>query len=239
MEVTNTQVSTQRQRRTQLLSFQARRRERGATIFVVLTVMTLLTAVGVYAARAASLVDRAAGFDRQFLQTHYVSALGTLAAATELGGGSGALALDRMGKSREACRATRGMVADSDAGRCLRYSMREIQERVNSFYPTQALLDNAKNGPPAEPGSLGPYSPATGAALEGNFVVELSDRGYAAPVAGSDLSGSGTLSRYARVTATAMGQVTPFTGDTACVEGAAAVTGIETTRAYVEFGPVE
>lgn len=216
----------------QLLAFRQRREKRGATIFVVLTVMTLLTAVGVYAARSASLVDRAAGFDRQFLQTHYIAAYGTLAIAAELGTGSASMRVMQMAKSPEICMVTRGLTyPGTGKAPCMKLSMEELAGRVGSFYPDRKLLEQ-----PTElvPGSLGPYKDA---ALDGNFAIELSEPGpVSRPVAGSDVGGTGTSFQYLRVTATTLGQVAPKVG--ACTEGASAVAGLETMRAYVEFGPV-
>ncbi len=233
---TNPEADVERQ----LLAFRQRRGERGATIFVVLTVMTLLTAVGVYAARSASLVDRAAGFDRQFLQTHYIAAYGTLALAAELGTGSASMRVMQMAKNPETCLVTRGLVyPGSGVAPCMKLTMADLADRVGTFYSGTKLLEQTQTGSPMIPGSLGPYSVLSGAALEGNFSIELSEPGpVSRPVAGTDVGGTGTAFQYLRVTATALGQVTPYVGNTTCVEGASAVAGLETMRAYVEFGPV-
>ena len=60
--------------------------ERGAAIFIVVAVLTLLSAIGIFAARAATLAEQASGYDRQNTQNHYVSEYALMAAATELGG---------------------------------------------------------------------------------------------------------------------------------------------------------
>ncbi len=234
---TNPQTDIERQ----LLAFRQRREQRGATIFVVLTVMTLLTAVGVYAARSASLVDRAAGFDRQFLQTHYIAAYGTLALAAELGTGSASMLVRQMDNNPETCLATRGLnYPGGGKAPCMKLTMADLADRVGTFYSGTKLLEQTQTGSPMIPGSLGPYSVLSGAALEGNFSIELSDRGTASRlVPGADASGaSSNPLEYVRVTVTALGQVTPYVGNTSCVEGVSAVAGLETMRAYVEFGPV-
>jgi hypothetical protein len=226
--------------RARLARLKRRRDERGATIFVVLTVMTLLTAVGVYAARSASLVTRAAGFDRQFSQTHYVAAYGTLALAAELGTGTATMQVSRMAQAPQDCRVTRNLTyPGGGAAPCLRFSMAELANRVDGFNPGRNLLEPSVAGPPIVPGSLGPYPPSTGAALDGNFAIELSEPGpVERPVAGTDVGGSGTSFRYLRVTATTQGQVAPVTAGGNCLDGAAAVAGLETMRAFIEFGPV-
>ncbi len=65
----------------------SRRSERGASVFIVLLVITLLTAIGIFSARSASLVDQAAGYDRQLVQTQYVPELAGRAVGAELGDG--------------------------------------------------------------------------------------------------------------------------------------------------------
>jgi len=55
-------------------------RERGASLFIVVLVITVLTAIGIFAARNASQVSTASGYARQATQTLYFAE-----AATELG----------------------------------------------------------------------------------------------------------------------------------------------------------
>ena len=61
--------------------------ERGAALFVVVMVITLLTAVGIFAARSTSLVDAATGYGRQASQTIALADYGAKLVATELGEG--------------------------------------------------------------------------------------------------------------------------------------------------------
>ena len=69
-----------------------RSEERGAALFVVVLVLTLLTAVGLFAAQSATLVDQASGYSRQASQTSYLAEYGTLLATTELGSGAASAA---------------------------------------------------------------------------------------------------------------------------------------------------
>ena len=66
------------------LTTNGRQQERGAAVFIVVMVVTLLTAVGIFAARSASLVDTASGYNRQSLQTEYVADYGVMLTASEL-----------------------------------------------------------------------------------------------------------------------------------------------------------
>ena len=58
--------------------------ERGAALFVVVMVITLLTAVGIFAARSTSLVDAATGYGRQAAQTLALADYGAKLVASEL-----------------------------------------------------------------------------------------------------------------------------------------------------------
>jgi hypothetical protein len=58
--------------------------QRGAAVFIVVMVLTLLTAVGVFAVRSASLADVAAGYDREAAQTSLIAEYATTATAAYL-----------------------------------------------------------------------------------------------------------------------------------------------------------
>jgi len=62
----------------------ARSGERGAAVFIVVMVLTLLTAVGIFAVRSASMADVAAGYDREASQASLVAQYGTVTAAAYL-----------------------------------------------------------------------------------------------------------------------------------------------------------
>jgi hypothetical protein len=58
--------------------------ERGAAVFIVVMVLTLLTAVGIFAVRSASLAEVAAGYDREAAQATLVAQYATTTAAAYL-----------------------------------------------------------------------------------------------------------------------------------------------------------
>ncbi|HEX2672772.1 MAG TPA: PilX N-terminal domain-containing pilus assembly protein, partial [Polyangiaceae bacterium] len=62
----------------------ARQGERGAAVFIVVMVLTLLTAVGLFAVRSASLADLAAGYDREGAQAALVAEYAITASAAYL-----------------------------------------------------------------------------------------------------------------------------------------------------------
>ena len=70
------QLNGARQRRPRRLQ-----RQRGAAVFIVVMVLTLLTAVGIFAVRSASLADVAAGYDREAAQASLIAQYATTATA--------------------------------------------------------------------------------------------------------------------------------------------------------------
>jgi PilX N-terminal len=61
-----------------------RQAERGAAVFIVVMVLTLLTAVGLFAVRSASMADLAAGYDREGSQAALVAEYAITASAAYL-----------------------------------------------------------------------------------------------------------------------------------------------------------
>jgi len=58
--------------------------QRGAAVFIVVMVLTLLTAVGIFAVRSASMADVAAGFDREGAQATLIAEYGVTATTAYL-----------------------------------------------------------------------------------------------------------------------------------------------------------
>jgi hypothetical protein len=216
--------------------------ERGAAVFVVVMALTMLTAIGVFGIRAASLAGAASGYDRQSTQNHYVSEYGLLGAVTELSSGRRAAYVDKMGKGVEQCSAVKGVTNPTGSVPCYHLYANDVQKAVTANFSNRPLFEaTSMSGSTITPGSLGP------GALDGDFVVEMTDPGpVGMPVAGSDLGGTGPKFRYLQVTLTSTGQVRP-SGVNNCedvatglgnvdVKGAAA--GNETGRAFVVIGPM-
>jgi hypothetical protein len=218
----------------------SRRNQRGAAVFVVVMVLTLLTAVGVFAIRAASLGSSAVGYERQNTQNHYVGEYGMLSVITELSTTRRSAYVDQMTKpnsvsgTNDKCWATKDL-SNPGAGvfvPCYRVYAHEVQ---NVLPNGRQLFDpsSADGGTLLTPGSLGPVP------LDGDFVVEMTDLGpVGAPVAGTDVGGTGPRFRYLQVTLTSMGQVRPSGDPTTCVDSSAALAGNEMGRAFVVIGPL-
>jgi hypothetical protein len=208
--------------------------ERGTAIFIVVMVMTMLTAIGIFAIRAASLGAATSGYDRQNTQNHYVGEYGMLTMVSELSTTRRSAYVNEMTAAHDKCWATQNL-ADPSANvfvPCYRLYTREIQRVLPSGH---ALFDPATGdgGTLVSPGSLGP------SALDGDFVVEMTDPGPAgAPVAGSDVGGTGPRFRYLQLTLTSIGQVRPAADPTVCDTSATTIAGDETGRAFVVIGPM-
>jgi hypothetical protein len=211
-----------------------RKNERGAAIFVVVTVLTMLTAVGIFAIRAASLAEAASGYDRQNTQNHYVSEYGLLGAVSELSTARRDWYYNQMRKGAEPCTATKGITNATSTIPCFPIQASDVQASVTTNSNGRLLFEPAVTSPPDKivPGSLGP------AGLDGDFRVEMSDPGpVGAPVAGTDVGGT-SVWKYYQVTLTSIGQVRPAGDPTMCATTIAGVAGNETGRAFVVLGPL-
>lgn len=203
--------------------------ERGAALFVVVMVVTVLAAVGVFAVRASSLAQLASGYVRQATQNQHVSEYGLLAVVTEMNTLRKDLYRMEMISNPKPCFATQH--ADNKA--CYRFFGPEIQANVTT--PLFAATQVDDDGAVLSVGSLGskPMMP--------QFAVEMFDPGPAArPTPGGDVGGtSGAKSTYEQVTVVSTGRVQPDlgTGAVACADSY--VAGTATTKAFLIIGPIQ
>jgi len=215
----------------QLARRRSRRGERGAAIFIVLLVISLMSALGMYAVRSASLADLASGYNRQQVQTHYVAdyAVSALSAdistepnkhAQNMEKGKGCLGYDKL-----------------TTPSCARYSLSDLQTVVKNVSKsgTHKILSASTA---SDAGSLS----QPGVYLEGDMKIEMTDKHPAwPPVQGNQVNsiGGGSIMTYVMVTISAEGMVRPKqttagTWDTA----SATAAGVELSRANVIMGPV-
>jgi hypothetical protein len=231
-------------------------------VFIVTLLTTLLTALGIFASRAASLNEMAAGYDRLNEQTHYVLEHGVLLAATEIGQQpEGYLKVAKEGGVSNQCYSLSGLTNTTNYNYpCAKFTFSKLTG--SSSYVGDVALAQQKAGfptapaisetnPPAGdpsgdaskniPGSLGPVP------LTPRFYIEMSDVGPAGrPPVGSAVAGSaGSQFGYLQVSLGAWGQVGPYipTGVTSCSPTdvpyqSALLTSREAGRAQVVIGPV-
>ncbi len=189
------------------------RGERGAAVFIVVMVIALLTAIGIVAARTASLVDTAAGYDRQATQTMYLAAYAGRAGAVEFGGKPRTY-LDLLRQGKEQC-PSNAQVQPLTAGApipCYKLFMSEVSKRIQDNYSGHTTLDSQSelNG-----GSLGPPLGQTPSAtvpmLNGVFMIEMLEAFNSDPKAKSNVGGDPNAAHDVQVTLTAFAQ-NPFPG---------------------------
>jgi hypothetical protein len=207
--------------------------QRGAAVFVVVLVITLLSALGLFALRSATLTNLSAGYSRQMTQTHYMTEYSLTLMAGELGGPARQNYADEMWSGRHSGECTGG--ASLNNSTCFPVYYPDLENRIKSYNSANRLLvptTGTTYNP--TPGSLGP-SP-----LEGDLRIELADLHEAMPpIEGMDLTGHSASPRYFSVTVSATGQVRPQTADpTQCTAAAWAAAGLESSRAHLVFGPL-
>jgi hypothetical protein len=216
------------------------RRERGAAVFIVLLVITLLTAIGIFAARSASLVDQATGFDRQAIQTQYLTAIAGRSVTAELGDGAGKSYLDKVALGTDTCEANQNVTPLQPGAPipCYKLYISEIAARVNAKTGNSVIdQQTVANG-----GSLGPPLGVAGlaSAQDGVFVVEMTEPYESIPNPGSEVAGLGNNAfRDVQLTLTAYGQVRPMdiggagNNPWCAVNASSTVASVSALRAHV------
>lgn len=222
----------------ELLSSQPRHSagERGATIFVVLLVVTLLTGIGLFAARVTGSVDSAAGFARQASQAKALALYaGQMSAAV-------------LANERDAIRREMATAEQSTASPCVTNQYRAAPcalrrhqdlDRISAAslrQPGSKIIS-----PQAEQthGSLGPRTNlATVAGLEGNLQVEYFERAAAAALAGANQGGNapGQSSAF-EYSVTAFAQIRPVINaasvDWCSPDNESATANVQAVRMYI------
>lgn len=198
-------------------------------MFVVVLAITMLTAVGLFAAHSATLVDQAAGYARMARQTQYLAEYGALAGAAELGSGSAEPYFREMLRGTAQCRANRGL-----SGPCYKIFYDQLDQRTSALTGESLIVDQSGE----KEGFIGYTSDGAKDGVIGDFVIELTDPGpTGAPIAGTDIGGTGVSFRYVKVTATTTAQMRP-PGAT-CNNAIATLTGQQSLRTHFVIGPIQ
>jgi hypothetical protein len=203
--------------------------ERGAAVFVVVLVITMLTTIGLFAARSASLSTAASGHSRQMTQTNYMTEYAMLSALSELST-----------ERREGY--IKSMTRDDFKDDCATLVSQGVSNHTCYTFSYSAL-EGVLGMPIVNPktalvhGSLGPGD------VEPDFVIEMTDLGPSLrPIPGMDLTSAGAAKlSYMEVTVTAIGQVrpTPTNGDPNTVDQVSAISAsIAASRAHLIVGPL-
>ena len=186
----------------------AHRAERGAALFVVVMVITLLTAVGLFAVRSTSLVDAATGYARQAAQTTALADYGLQLVASELGEGRAERVFQLMDLRNQYCPSYDFTPALPTPQPCYAYDYNQLESRVqqNTLNAANVIEYQSTTGD----GSLGPKFPGAGTpnGVDGVLVVELFDSFEIANIQGANANKPSGR----EVTINSRAQVRPFLG---------------------------
>jgi Tfp pilus assembly protein PilX len=198
-----------------LLRLRRRRRQRGMAVFLVVLVLTMVSAIGVFSMHSASLVDRATGFNRQNVQATAIVEFGLRGAATWLGPNKDMVE----SKVRVPGCATRLQAADTEAP-CSVLKDTLLADTFTDTAPT-----------PLDDGLVGQLnSPFDASQIRAEVVTEMTEAFDATAAARAGSAGSMkemTLTTQARVFPTDLGS------STVCGNGARGAMSQQRVRAHV------
>jgi hypothetical protein len=216
--------------------------QRGAAVFIVVMVLTLLTAVGIFAVRSASMADAAAGFDREGAQAALIAEYGISATSAYLGTGLastivGTMAKPGAGYTAPFCESNGrppppAAPPSPDPGPPSCYRIDDQNNLAPSFAVSsnETVFAPSNAASPAYPG-ISTSSLNVNEATDAKFIVELTEaRSSGMPTPGNSLT---TQVMYF-VTMTAVAQVRPVT---ACATGISTPSAAQTAvRAVISAG---
>lgn len=177
-------------------------------MFIVLTVIAVLSAIGAYAMSNSRYEVRTAGFVRQRSLSEQVNGVGGMAASAEFGAAPDAYLQLIRNRGRnppgnEQCIANGGLGSTgptSGLPPCYHLYLKDVQNR--SGVPFVQMSIPGSSGAPGTPGSLGLTQ------LNVGFLVELTDpMNVIRPVPGMPIDGSPGTPTFIDVTVTATGVV--------------------------------
>lgn len=189
-------------------------------VFMVVMVLMVISAIGIFAARAASQVDLAVGHARHALQAQYTAEFAMRAVVADI-----AVSPDIYYESMTGETGERGNCRFMNTSTCV-------------FKETGDILINVvtPNLPGGLIGSLSHDSASLfGPGVTGSFTIELDD------LAGlpGDLPGYDQELRNYEVSVLAVGEVMPVgTPPGGCTDSFASVGSLQKVRAQISFGPL-
>jgi hypothetical protein len=205
-----------------------RQAERGAAVFIVVMVLTLLTAVGLFAVRSANMADLAAGYDREGAQAALVAEYAVTASAAYLANDPSTVLLSykaSITNNPQPCQSNAlpgTFPAPAPRPGCYRLELAELQ---NSF--TRMSNETAFAPPNTTTASGATSSLNANETTNATFVVEVTDAAKTGvPAEGDDAKVSTIV-----MTLTAISQVRPAAACTASSTAPAA--GQQVMRAMI------
>ena len=222
-----------KERKEQTLRARRARAQRGAAVFIVVLVITMLTGIGVFAVRSSILATTASGYDRQMIQTHYITEYAVLAAASELSTDRRDAYVRRMTKLDDCpnftdckCKSIKGASALISNSTCYIFGYGDLEAQLGT---SNKFVTPTDNSDPSNkiPGSLGHGD------LSADFRVEMTDLAPAdRPIAGHDPNNQAVALQFVSVTLNAVGHVRPGGGSDK------AAASMEQARAHLIVGPL-
>lgn len=215
--------------------------ERGVTVFVVMLAIVMLTGAGTWSMYSAGLTDQASGYARASAQAMYAAELGLLSGSSYLSipgyaDANFAVAMQSQAAGTpDSCWSVRDRT-DGEHTFCKSMHMSDLDptfsdETLTFSSTAYTLLDQA-----AAAGSMSPFAPGDAAAVQGNFILEMSEP---RPVL---IGGTETKSgMYQRVTLTSFGIVRPALDAAEMCTGSEANNAAATMmkmRAHMIIGPL-
>jgi len=220
-------TSAARARRARSKARRARAGQRGATLIVVVLVVTLLMGIGAFAARSAHLATTSSGYERHMTQTRYVAEYGLMMATALLGGPSAQSYLKLLSNPTDRCygQVAAGMTMPT----CYKLYYSDVQTMVAPFNLCELATATY-------PGSLGMANTQYNARCD--FSVELTDKVMGMTPAGFD-TGPGKPLKFWYVTASVTAQVRILGANAAGALDAieAESSGTQTLRSRILAGP--
>lgn len=199
-------------RRTELT---ARQHERGAALFLVVMVIAVLSAIGIFAMRQASLVDTAAGYNRQGVQAGMLADFAARSTATYMSRGE-----DFIAKA----------ASDRTSG-CSRNFLSSNAKATCTVVDGDSMFRDFTAGQDGLLGKLA-LNPSSTTAVRGAIATEVLVPSAAATLSRPGFEGT----HFKQLTVTAIAHV--FPGDSAtmtssCTAGAREALSEQTIRAHV------
>jgi Tfp pilus assembly protein PilX len=193
-----------------------RRCQGGAAIFLVVMVLTIITAIGVFSMRSASLVDKATGYNRQSVQATAMAEYAARTAATYLESNP-----DLVSATTRVPGCEQGLQDIDPDAPCMVFKNGMLAE---------ALMANSPSSP--ENGMTGFMSlPSNPTQIAAEFVTEMSEPSMASVTASPGF----TSGLFKQVTFTSIARVFPTSGSdtTVCSPSARETVSQQTLRAHV------
>lgn len=214
-------------RNTSLLArVRSRRQQRGATVLIVFLVITMLTGIGLFAARSATLATSVAGSSKQLAQTHRIAEYAAVNAVAYSGYQGQAIKV-QMPRYTPVPNDPICQCTDVANQGCVILGANELGPQAGGPMVIPGDVANAV------PGGLGP------ATVDYDFIVALTEGTRGIPIAGDPMNAQSNspLSRMS-VTLTATGQIRPLSTPANLQQNLLTSGSNQVWRAHVRIGPL-